>query len=699
MFGHRPGGVRAASLPLLLSLLVFTVVVVHGIPQTADPAAAGRIEELRAEIARHDEAYFRQANPTITDTDYDRLKRELLALERAYPDLARAARGVGDDRSGRFPTRVHRVRMLSLDKAYTEGEWRAFHDRLARQLGRTDLTFVIEPKYDGLAVSLTYEQGLLVRAVTRGNGAEGDDVTANVRTIQGLPAELRTDRSPPPALVELRAEVYLEQTEFTRINAEREAAGEELFTHPRNLAAGTLKLTDPAEVAERRLSVVIHGWGAWEGAPVPAMQQAFHAQVRAWGLPVVANPRVARTADAVWSVVRTLGLERAGLGFPIDGAVVKLDDTALRARMGDDENAPRWAIACKYQPERATTRLHAITIQVGRTGLLTPVAEFDPVELGGTTVERATLHNRAEIARRDIRVGDIVEVEKSGEIIPAVVGVRRDWRPVEAKPYVFPNRCPSCQVPVAAKPDEVAVRCANPRCPAQRQRRLEHFVSAQAVDINGIGPATIAALIEAGQLQSPADFYRLRREDLLRIGGIGEKTADKLLAAIERSKTAALWRFIYGLGIPQVGAVTSRDLARRGGDLAGFARLDANALAGTIGAAAVESLAAFLRQPENQAEIRALLAAGVRPGTPAGVVAKPDVAGKVFVFTGTLPDLTRAQAAERVRVVGGLVRDSVSGQTDYLVVGEGAGGKLAEAQALGVKVINVEEFKRLVGME
>lgn len=698
LIGPRHGSARAALL-LLLWLLIASGGRMPAIPQTAESVTKERIEDLREEIERHDDLYFKQAKPEISDTEYDRLKRELQALEQMQPDLPQAAREMGDDRSGRFPTQVHRVRMTSLDKAYTEAEWRAFHTRLAKQLGRSDLAFIVEPKYDGLAISLTYEDRRLVRAVTRGNGTEGDDVTANARVISGLPQELRADGAPLPSLVELRGEVYIATDEFARLNAEREAVGEEVFAHPRNLAAGTLKSVDPAEVAERRLSLVIHGWGAWEGAPPPPSQQAFHARVKAWGLPAVTDFRMAGTGDAVWAAVLALGRERARLGYPIDGVVVKLDQTALRAQVGEDESAPRWAIACKYAPERAVTRLRAITIQVGRTGVLTPVAEFDPVELGGSTVARATLHNRDEIVRRDIRVGDFIEVEKAGEIIPAVVCVQMERRPADAKPYLFPVHCPSCETQVKNKPGEAAVRCPNARCPAQRQRRLEHFASAQAVDIKGLGPVIIAASIRSGAVQSPADLYRLGRADLLGVEGVGEKMADRLLAEIERSKTAELWRFVHGLGIPRVGAVTSRQLAVLAGDLPGFARLGGSRLTEAVGPAAAEAVTEFLSSEGNQADLRAMQAAGVQPKPPAGSVLGVDLRDKVFVFTGALPGLTRAQASELVRAAGGIVRDNVSRQTDYVVAGEETGAKLAEAGKLGVKIINAEEFKALLGLE
>lgn len=686
------GGIWHAAFRLLLGVLILGGAARLG-AQEPDDRARRRILELRTEIARHDELYFKQAAPEITDAEYDRLKRELRALEAAHPGWAAPADGIGDDRSGSLPTQRHGQPMLSLAKVHTEAEWREFHARLAERLGRTDLAFVIEPKYDGLAISLTYEQDALVRALTRGNGTEGDDVAASVRRIAGLPGRLRGPGL--PARVELRGEVYLELAEFARINAARLAAGQEPFAHPRNLAVGTLRSAGPGEAPAPRLSLVIFGWGAWEGTEAPATQQAFHALVSAWGLPAVAGFDEAHTAEAVWAAVEAFGRRRGRLAFPADGAVVKLADTALRDRLGADGTAPRWAVACKFAPERAVTRVRAITIQVGRTGVLTPVAELEPVELGGATVTRVTLHNRAEIARRDVRVGDFVEVEKAGEIIPALVGVQIARRPADTPAYEFPSHCPACGTAVTGGP---AVRCPNRGCPAQRQRRLEHFASAQAVDIPGLGPALVAALIRADLVGGPADFYRLRRADLLQLEGVGEKTADRLLAGIEHSKEGELWRFVHGLGIPEVGEETSRKLAALAGDLAGLARLEEARLGGAVGPAVATAVADFLARPENQADIRALIAAGVRPGAAAGARGA-ELHGMVFVFTGTLPGLTRARAAELVRAAGGSVRDSVSRQTDYLVAGEDAGAKLAEARRLGVKVISAEEFRRLVGME
>ena len=576
----------------------------------AEDETRERLTELRAEIAHHDELYFKQAAPEISDSEYDRLKREFAALEQAHPQWAQPT-AVGDDRSGRFPAYVHREPMLSLDKAYTEAEWRAFHAGVVARLGRKDLSFVVEPKYDGLAISLTYERGVLTRAATRGNGLVGDDVTNNVRTIAMLPRQLRRTAaggSPLeiPDLIELRGEVYLDDTEFARLNAARVADGAEPFAHPRNLAAGTLKSLDPAELAARRLSVVIYNWGAWEGGAVPRTQQAFHAQVRAWGLPGVEKFEVVTSAGDAWRAIQAFGRARQQLGFPIDGAVVKLDEVGLRSRLGQSDHAPHWAIAYKYEPERTVTRVRAITIQVGRTGLLTPVAELEPVTLGGTTVARATLHNRTVLARRDIRVGDFIEIEKAGEIIPAVAAVLLDRRPEGTKRYEFPERCPACGSPVESKPGEAAVRCPNTACPAQRQRRLEHFASAAAVDIRGLGPAMIGILVREGLVKSPGDFYRLRPADLEGVDGIGPPAADRLLAAIEQSKRAELWRFIHGLGIPRIGAVNARKLAEACGSLGGLEKLGKGRIVEIVGSAAADSLVEFFARPENRADLETL---------------------------------------------------------------------------------------------
>lgn len=486
-----------------------------------------RLLWLRAEIARHDDLYFKKAAPEISDAEYDALKREMRALEK------NAVQAVGDDRSGEWPTYRHRDRMLSLEKAYTEAELSAFLKGVESRSGA--LMFVVEPKFDGLAISVTYEGGKLVRAVTRGNGEEGDDVTANVLKIAGVVGELPAGA---PDVVEVRGEIYLSWEEFRRINAERVDAGEEVFAHPRNLAAGTVKSKDAGEVAKRRLSAVFYGLGAWEGAAkAPESQQALHALVKSWGLPGVERITVVKT-DEVWGAVEALGRERKSLGFPTDGAVVKVDSCAVQAALGASDEVPRWAVAFKYTPDRVTTRLKAITLQIGRTGAVTPVAELEPVTVGGSIVARATLHNAEEIARRDLRIGDYVFVEKAGEIIPAITGLDLERREAGAAAFVFPEACPVCDAGLVR--DGATRRCPNENCAAQVRKRAEFFVSREGVGIRGFGPALIERLVTEGKIKTVADIYKLKRDD-----GVSER----LLAEIEKSRTTEAGRFLAGLGV------------------------------------------------------------------------------------------------------------------------------------------------------
>jgi DNA ligase (NAD+) len=667
-------------------------------------SAREEIAALRIEIARHDALYHRQAAPEISDGDYDGLKRKLREWEQTYPEIARevpAVAEVGDDRSGLFQTYRHRERMMSLEKAYTEAELRAFAARVAKATGRREVAFVVEPKFDGLAVSVTFEQGRLVRAVTRGNGVEGDDVTGHVLAIVGLPRTLRVPEPGAgadvmPVVIELRGEVYVPFAEFQRVNAEREAAGEARFANPRNLAAGTLRQLDASEVTRRGLAVVFYGIGACEPLTAyPTTQYGLHARIRGWGLPGVEEVWRAMGTDALWGAVQTLETARASFAFPTDGAVVKLDEMAWQREVGVGESAPRWAVAYKFASERAETRLRGITIQVGRTGVLTPVAELEPVVLAGSKVARATLHNRDEIARRDLRVGDFVYVEKAGEIIPALVGVNRARRPAEAVPFVFPTVCPACQTPVVQRAGEVAVRCPGAACPAQLRRRIEHFASKAGVDIEGLGPVTIEGLVGRGVVKELADLYRLRREDVAVLGKNVSKSAERLLGAIEASKRVELARVIYGLGIPQIGAVAAKELARECGSLEAVAALG-NAAAPAGASAAVRAAAAYFAEPKNRTVARELIAVGVRPTVGATGAGGRALLGKIFVLTGTLPTLSRAQATEKIEAAGGKVSGSVSARTDYVVAGTEAGVKREQARTLKVPVIDEAELLRMI---
>jgi DNA ligase (NAD+) len=708
LMARQNGSIRWLAFVGRLFLVVWSTGWLVGAEERTAPASAAeateRADALRAEIAHHDELYFKKAAPEISDYEYDRLKRELAALEKSHPELARDGVVVGDDRSGLFPAYRHHQRMLSLGKSYSESELRAFDARLTRQLGAQTLEYVVEPKFDGLAISVTYEHGRLVRAVTRGNGDEGDEVTANVLTIRALPRTLRAKTAegtanPLPDLIELRGEVYVGFAEFARINRERENAGETAFANPRNLAAGTLKQTDSTVTAGRRLEIVFYGHGACEpGAAGPHSQTDLLQQLHAWGLPTVEHPRLVQGPDAMWQAVQAIGRERAGYPFPTDGAVVKLNDGAQQRQLGETSQAPLWAMAFKFAPDQAGTRLKAITWQIGRTGVLTPVAELEPVRLGGSTVARATLHNRDEIARRDLRVGDYVFVEKAGEIIPAITGVDLSRRTAESAPCAFPTACPECRTALVQLPGGAAVRCPNSVCPAQVKRRIEHFASAEGVNISGLGPALSGKLVDKGWVRNVADLYRLRREDLLTLGTKVEKSTDRLLAEIEKSKRAELWRFINGMGIPQIGEATARDLAKQFGGLEALARAERKDFPSAArSGGAVQSLLSYLAQPENRAIVQALLDAGVRPSLVEGRVAeKGTIAGKVFVLTGTLPNLTRAQATEKIVSAGGAVASSVTRKTDYVVAGEDSGAKLEAARSLGVPVIGEAELLQML---
>ena len=672
------------------------------------------IAELRDRITRHDELYYRKAKPEIGDREYDRLKRELADLEGRFPGQAAAAGSasptarVGDDRSEGFQRHRHLQAMQSLDNTYSEAELREFHARLTKLLGREDLAYIVEPKIDGLAVSITYEDGRLARAATRGNGIEGDDVTANALTIASLPRELKQAKGAPvPDLIEIRGEVYLTLAEFQRINREREEEGLELYANPRNLAAGTLKLLDPGEVARRKLEIVLYGLGACEPSSAAGETHGgFHALVRGWGLPSVERIWAARGIDEVWAAVLELDRLRHSFAYGTDGAVVKLDSLALQREAGSTSKAPRWAMAYKFAALRAETILRAISIQVGRTGVLTPVAELEPVTLAGTTVSRATLHNRDEIGRKDIRVGDAVLVEKAGDVIPAVVGVNLVRRRPECVPYVFPDRCPVCGTPAVQLEGEVALRCPNHDCPEQVRRRVQHFASKACVDIDGLGEAMVAVLVERGWIRSLADVYRIRREDLLSLGKKVEKSTDNLLAAIESSKRAELWRFIHGLGILHVGAAAAKDLAAAFGSLEAFSQAGIGDFLGErkasliegIGATVAQSIVDFFNQPRNRAVIGEWRGLGVHPVPPA---LKPSpgtgaLSGKSFVLTGTLHSLTRDEAAARIEAAGGRVSGSVSKKTSYVVAGVEPGSKLDKALSINVPILDEAAFLRLL---
>lgn len=679
--------------------------------------AQARIDFLRSELARHDERYYRQAKPEISDYDYDGLKKELARLEAEFPDLAAGespTQRVGDDRSEGFVRVKHRLAMTTLDNTYDETELREFHARLVKAIGSDDLAYTVEPKIDGVAVSLTYENGKLTRAVTRGDGEEGDDVTVNVKTIRGLPHTLKAGGAADdlfaatfPDVIEIRGEIFLRDEEFRRINQLQEEAGEALYANPRNLAAGTLKQLDSKLVAARRLEIVLYGLGACEPAPAGFdSQSSFQAQLRAWGLPVVEKFWSVRGIDAVWASIGELDAMRRGFAYATDGAVVKLDIFSQQAVVGyrgagqaARKLSPRWACAYKFAPDRAETRINAISLQVGRTGAVTPVAELEPVLLAGTTVKRATLHNADEIARKDVRVGDFVLVEKAGEIIPAVIEVVMAKRTPECVAYVFPTECPVCATKLVREEGGVKWMCPNAACPEKVRRKIEHFASKASLDIDGLGEEVVDLLLTKGLIKTIPDIFRLKVEDLLPLKKSGEVWATNLINGIAARKTADLWRVIHGLGIPQVGAASAKDLARR------FRSLDALALASLndlvqidgFGEKTAEAVRTWFGDEANRAMVADLQAAGVAPTAPAEATAGAVLAGKTVVLTGTLPTLSREQATEMIEAAGGKVSGSVSRKTHYVLAGEEAGSKLEKAKTLGVPVLDEAGFRALLG--
>ncbi len=577
--------------------------------ERADEGEA-RMRFLAAEIARHDDLYFRAAQPEISDAEYDALKRELAGLRERFPEIAAEVKGaeLGDDRVDGLGKQPHLQRMLGLEKVYSEAELEGWFERVKRVVSDQPVAVVIEPKYDGLAVAATYVKGKLQRVVTRGNGDEGDDVTESVRRFCSLPETFDAMSAEAPEIVEVRGEVFMTLAEFDRINRARVEDGDTEFASPRNLAVGTLKQAMSDAVEPRRLEIVFFGVGGWEGAGEPTSQTELRQRLRAWGLPVAQITTTADSFETAMRVVREWGRARATWLYPTDGVVLKIDSRAMQRALGEARDAPRWAVAFKYAPERVATRLRAIRIQVGRSGVLTPVAELEPVQLGGSTIARATLHNADEIARRDLRVGDYVLLERAGEVVPRIVGVDLARRGAEVAPFVFPARCPDCEAEIEELKGAAARRCPNPACPAQLKGRLRHFASTRAVGIRGLGPATIDALVDAEKLRSIADLYALRPEEIVASTRLRRASAETLIAAIAESRRAELSRVVHGLGLPGVGAVVAKRAADHFGSLAAMATATEEQWREVegLGAAAAEELAVYLRRQDVQRELRAL---------------------------------------------------------------------------------------------
>ena len=668
-----------------------------------------RLEELRGLVRDHDRRYYRDASPIISDREYDLIKREMEDLEAELdplglfkaedsPDLIGfPVPAVGDDRLEEFVSHRHLVPMLSLDNTYDQKEFFDFDQRLRKLFDRSELPYVVEPKIDGVAVSITYEGGILKTAVTRGNGVEGDVITQNLMHVDSLPHDLTSFEL--PEILEIRGEIYMNHEEFVRLNELRERDGLPLYANPRNLAAGTVKLLDPKEAATRKLEIVLYGMGACIPESHFPSQSAFHEAIRKWSLPTVEFLRSASSANEAWEAILELDELRHGYGYPTDGAVIKLDPIEMQRQAGATAKAPRWAIAYKFESERQETVLEDIVLQVGRTGTVTPVACLRPVQLAGTTVSRASLHNADEIARKDIRVGDFVVVEKAGEIIPQVVEVVAAKRQTDSTPYLFPSSCPVCARGLEREDGEAAWRCPNPECPEQVKGRLKYFASRGCMDIDHLGEAVIEQLVDLGKAKRISDLYTLGKEDFLALDGFAEKSAENLFNSIASSKDKGLARLLCALGIKHVGSSAAKELARNYESLAFLAEATAEDLVEIdgIGAIMAESVVEFFASHENRLIIEGLSSAGVETSREPTEPGSSPLAGTVFVLTGSLESLTRNQAAERIESLGGKVSSSVSAKTSYLVAGPGAGSKLAKAESLGVEVLDEEAFLAFLG--
>lgn len=664
--------------------------------------ARSEIARLSGEIERHNRLYYLEAAPSISDREYDELYHQLVALERQFPELAlpnSPTQRVGGAPIEGFQQVEHPKPMMSLDNTYSEQEVIEFYQRLRKGLSQEHIPVLIEPKIDGVAVSIVYENRQLVYGATRGDGRTGDDITHNLRTIRSLPLTLPT--AAPASRFEVRGEVFMPSAAFTRMNQEREAVGDPLFANPRNATAGSLKQLDSRVTAKRSLNIIFHGFGLLQGFHLEH-QSDFIELLRTCGLPSVPRTWRAASLDDVLAAIRDLDEYRHSLPFETDGAVLKVDSIASQRRLGETSKAPRWAIAYKFEPEQAETKILSIEIQVGRTGALTPVANLEPVFISGSTVARATLHNQEEIERKDIRSGDTVIIEKAGEIIPAVVRVLFEKRTGAEVPFTMPEACPSCHTPVRHDPEQVKVFCPNPVCPDKVKRRLRHFASRDAMDIEGLGEALVDQLVDAGLVRDIPDLYRLRFEEVAALERMGQRSTQNLLDGIERSKQRPPWRMLFGIGILHVGAASARSL------LAHFRDIDAIMQASTeqleevedVGSVVAQSIHDFFHSEDNQRRLAELRELGL-PFSPSatagseGVPVSTVLAGTVWVLTGTLSQ-PREIFAERIRSAGGKVTSSVSANTTYLLAGESAGSKLDKARKLNVPILDEAGFEALL---
>ncbi len=676
---------------------------------------ARRVAELRSLISRYDYHYYVLDDPLVEDSEYDRLYRELRDLEEAHPELLSPdspTRRVGGAPLEEFEQVAHTAPMLSLDNTYSEEELKAFDERVRRglDLGETPVGYVAELKLDGLGVSLRYENGIFVRGATRGDGRTGENVTVNLRTVRSLPLSLERENLPSglPEVLEVRGEVYMTREGLKKANRQREAAEEPLFANPRNAAAGSLRLLDPKITAARPLNLFIYQLVHSPESPAEHLPGMLHSEtlkyLQAARLPVEPHWKACRGIEEVIAYCESWAAKRQSPGYDIDGVVVKLDDLSWRERLGFTAKYPRWAIAYKFAAERARTRLTGIDVQVGRTGALTPTARLEPVFLAGTKVSNATLHNEDEIARKDIRIGDWVWIEKGGDIIPKVEQVDLSEREPGVEPFRMPETCPACGAPAVREEGEVVRRCTNYLCPAQTKERIRHFCSRGAMDIEGAGPALVDQLVEEGLVHDVADLYTLTREQLAALERMAEKSADNLLEALEKSRRQGAARFLFALGVRHVGTTAAELLIERYGGIEALSQASAGELESVegIGPVVAGSLAGFFADPKNLKLIERLKAAGVgleeKSPSPGPAISQDNpFYGRTFVLTGALAQFTRSEAAERIKAAGGKVSGSVSKKTDYLLAGEEPGSKLEKARKLGVEVIDETRFVEWLG--
>lgn len=667
----------------------------------ASAAIKARVSALREQLEYHNYRYYVLDAPEVSDAEYDRLFRELQALEQQHPELitpVSPTQRIGGTALTEFTQVVHTTPMLSLNNAFSDDEVVAFDRRVREASDLPTIEYAVEPKFDGLAISLVYENGQLVSGATRGDGYVGEDVTVNLRTIRAIPLSLTLAN--PPARIEIRGEVLMLKSDFAALNQSQREQGLKEFANPRNAAAGSLRQLDSRITATRGLHFFAYGVGQCEGGVLPATHGEVMNQLMAWHMPVAQERAVVQGVDGLLAYYRKMGTARDSLAFDIDGVVYKVNDLALQQRIGYVARAPRFALAHKFPAQEATTQLLDIDVQVGRTGALTPVARLAPVVVGGVTVTNATLHNEDEIRRKGVMIGDWVNVRRAGDVIPEVVSVVTSRRPQDAREFVMPVVCPVCGSHVVRLPDEVVARCTGGLfCPAQRKQALWHFASRRALDIDGLGEKLIEQLVDEGLVNNPADLYRLGLLSLANLERMAEKSASNLLAAIEHSKHTTLARFIYALGIRHVGEQTAKDLARYFGTLEAMMTADESQLQQVpeVGEVVAKSIVQFFAEPHNLTVISLLRAAGVCWDETAPVSAKhSSIAGKVFVITGALPHIRRDEATAKIEALGGKVSGSVSKKTDFVLVGAEPGSKFIKAQELGITILDEDQFINLI---